>query len=76
MLGSEKEKGERRERKGGKRKRPGERGKKSARERERDEKETNAFEIPANDGEVTFYGRSRYLAAICRTRNAGRNDRN
>lgn len=38
--------------------------------------EVHARDSRQQDGEVTFYGDSRYLAAICRARNAGRNDRN
>lgn len=35
-----------------------------------EKKRTRARDSSQRDGEVTFYGRSRYLTAICRTRNA------
>lgn len=42
----------------------------------RKKSEVHARDSKQQDGEVTFYGDSRYLATICRARNAGRNDRN
>lgn len=45
-------------------------------ERRKEKSEVHARDSKQQDGEVTFYGDSRYLAAICRARNAGRNDRN
>lgn len=49
---------------------------KKGEEKGRKKSEVHARDSKQQDGEVTFYGDSRYLAAICRARNAGRNDRN
>ena len=49
---------------------------KEGRKERKKKSEVHARDSKQQDGEVTFYGDSRYLAAICRARNAGRNDRN